>query len=209
MRKDAQPYREIIADGMQASADKDTFFRSDIAETLGRLIENTEPSWDVTDATVRILFSDTTDGFWARGAKKVRGYDKPTAGAAEDPAADHKIIDEILSGLVLRAYHDGDFETSIELSHIQYRSRERNALMDDSRKKIQESDVDQRELRASALNKFKFIGQAIGCVILTSPLAANHEAVDRAGKAILRIGTKSGEVGAKKFRRKVDSLTAD
>lgn len=203
MVEGVQQFREIIADGMQDLADKDTFFRSNTAITLGKLIENTDPAWDVTDATVRTLLSDTTDGFWARGAKKIRGYDKPTAGAAEDPAADHKIIHEILNGLILRAYRDGDIGTSLELAQIQYRTRERNALMDENRERIQRSDLDQRELRASSLNKFKFWGQAIGCVVLTTPLAKNHEGVDRIGKGILKLGTKSGEIGAKQFTRKV------
>ena len=208
MKKDSQPFREIIADRMQASADKDTFFRSDTATTLGSLIENTDPEWDVTDATIRILLSDMTDGFWARGAKKVRGYDKPTAGAAEDPAADHKIIDEILSGLILRAYRRDDFDTSLNLSQIQFRSRRRNALMDDNRQRIQRSSLDQRELRASALNKFKFLGQAIGCVILTTP-ATKHAIVDRTGKAILKLGTKCGDVGEKQFKKKIDNRLSD
>ncbi len=200
--------REHVADRFQELADIDTHFRLNTAAAIEDLISQTSPGWDIARATAALVLTDSTDGYWARTAKIVRGYDKPTEGAAKDPEADHLTVKAIIDGLSFRARIRNENHTAVWLSQLSHRSDTRNNRMDENRATIaSHPDLDQRELRASTLNKAKMVCQVIGGVALTSPLY-DKKLPRVAGIGFIQFGTWLGEVGEKKFRKKVNKLIA-
>lgn len=196
---------EQLADDFQGLADRDTAFRSDHAEAIGRLISTTNPNWETTWALAGLMVSDKTDGMWATIAKKVRGYDVATDGGEQDPLADHKLLEATLGGLALRAESFGDGRTARKLNKQLQRTRARNERMNTNRQRISDYNLDKKELRANLLNKAKMALQSLGCVALASPLAESS-LVRRGSMAMIWAGTKSSEIGEKRFRRKIDKL---
>lgn len=208
MHDKTQEIRESVADRFQQLADTDTFFRLHHAPLIGELIAHSKPGWEVARATTALVLTDSTDGYWARTAKTVRGYDVATEGAAKDPEADHLTIDSIMSGLIQRESIRDNRSVAVRIAQLQFRSQTRNQRMDENRQIIaRHPEIDQRELRASSLNKAKMVFQVIGGVALTSPLA-ERSLGSHLGLGIMQFGTWLGEIGERQFRGKVQQLIA-
>ena len=207
MEIDIQDIRERLADGFQGLADKDTLFRDEHAEMIGHLVAETDPDWSVTAAVAGAIITDKTDGLWAKTARKVRGYDIATDGGHLDPLADHKLLEGLLTGLICRAERLGDMRATVRLKDNLYRTRARNHSMDENRRKIHETDVDNRELRANTFNKAKMVLQSLGGLALSSPFSKNRY-FKFVSLLAISAGTKSSEIGERKFRKKVDQLVA-
>lgn len=204
---DTQGLRERLADGFQSLADKDTAFRYDNADSIGGLVALTSPEWSVTIAVAGAIVSDKTDGFWATIAKKVRGYDVPTAGGEDDPKADHKLLENLLGGLMVRASRLDDQPTVKFLTDQLRRNHDRNGFMDQHRERIRDFGLDKTELRANGYNKAKMTFQAFGCLALSTPWS-RYSLFRLGSRRLIALGTKSGEVGERKFAQKVDDLIA-
>ncbi len=203
--REGQNIKEELADALQVLADKDTAFRTENAEYIGELVAVTDPEWPTTYAVAGAFISDKTDGFWAKLAKRVRGYDVPTAGGEDDPLADHKLMEKLMGGLILRSMRMQDAKTAAKLSSYKRRTHARNERMNQNRQRIKESNIDQRELRANLFNKTKMVLQAGGCITLVSPLS-NSAMIRRTALVAIGAGTKSSEIGEEQFRQKVDYL---
>lgn len=193
------------AEALQQIADRLTAVREQSAPVLAAAVGLSRETWVVTAAVGASMLTDFLDGYYAKKATMVRGFDVPTDGGETDPRADHKLMQGLFTGLAVRALRQGRWLSSGLLASTLVVSNLRDARMDENRRRVNDLGLDRRELRANKFNKVKMFAQSLGAAALVSPLG-RHCPVKSAALAAVTAGTISGLVGERKFRQKVDKL---